>query len=523
MERTPAGFRLRQTRRGRGITQAALAAEVGISPSYLNLIEQGKRRIAGALLRRIADALDLDMDEITGAETSRLVQDLTEITADPLLRDLSIDPAGAQEIVGRQPAWGRAVVRLHRSYRQASVLSETLSDRLAHDSDLLEASHELLTRITSIRSFSEILREHHDVAPAQRERFTGLIAEESGKLGDIAKAVFERLNEFGDSARPTTPAEEVDDFIIDRRSFFAELEDAAGALAAKMQADGVPSEAAIAGWLVAEHGIRIESAEETAHALPGSRRGTFDADRAVLTLAAGLPPSTRRFELARLAFAVDQATPVARLVLDPRLTSDIARTRATEALYSYGAGALVLSYDAFLSAAETMRYDLERLAAHFGASMEQVCHRLVTLRRPDAEGIPFAFLRVDPAGNISKRLSLPTLRLPRYGGACPLWAIYRTPLAPGSLVTQRVRLPDGREFLFVARMVAKSPAGFGMPGETFSVMIACDAAYADRIVYGEALPGGSALTLEAGINCHLCPRESCAQRAFPQVSPATGL
>ena len=107
MERTPAGFRLRQTRRERGMTQAALAAAVGISPSYLNLIEQGKRRIAGALLRRLADALGLDMDEITGAETSRLVQDLTEITADPLLRDLAIDPAGAQEIVGRQPAWGQ--------------------------------------------------------------------------------------------------------------------------------------------------------------------------------------------------------------------------------------------------------------------------------------------------------------------------------------------------------------------------------------------------------------------------------
>ena len=134
MERTPAGFRLRQTRRERGMTQAALAAAVGISPSYLNLIEQGKRRIAGALLRRLADALGLDMDEITGAETSRLVQDLTEITADPLLRDLAIDPGSAQEIVGRQPAWGRAVVRLHRSYRQASVVSETLADRLAHDS-----------------------------------------------------------------------------------------------------------------------------------------------------------------------------------------------------------------------------------------------------------------------------------------------------------------------------------------------------------------------------------------------------
>ncbi len=446
-----------------------------------------------------------------------LVQDLTEITADPLLRDLAIDLTGAQEIVGRQPAWGRAVVRLHRSYRRANMLSESLAERLAHDSDLIEASHELLTRMTSIRSFSEILREHPDIAPPQRERFTALIAEESGKLGDIAKSVFDRLSEFGGSARPTTPAEEVDDFIIDRRSFFAELEDAAAALATKMRVGGVPSEAEITEWLASAHGIRVETIETAVQSHHGQRHGTFDAAAPVFTVPAGLPQATRRFQLARLAFSIDQAAPVEKLVHDPRLTSDAARMRATEALYSYGAGALVLPYDRFLSAAETVRYDLERLAALFGASMEQVCHRLVTLRRPDAEGIPFAFLRVDPAGNISKRFSLPTLRLPRYGGACPLWAIYRTSRNPGALVTQRVRLPDGREFLFVASQIVKPAPGFGAPGESFSVMIACDAIYAERIVYGEALRGGLGLTLEAGINCHLCPRDGCTQRAFPQV------
>jgi len=516
--RTPVGYRLRETRKKRGVTQASLAAEIGISASYLNLIEQGKRRIAGGLLKRLADALDLDMDAITGAETSRLVQDLTEITTDPLLRDLSIEPSGAQEIVGRQPAWGRAVVRLHRSYRQASLLTESLADRLAHDSNLIEASHELLTRMTSIRSFAEILKEHPDVAPPQRQRFTSLIAEESGKLGDIAKAVFDRLSEFGDGVRPTTPAEEVEDFFIDRRNFFAALEDAAATLAHRMKADGAPGEAALADWLASRHGIAVEVGESRTLQGDDPRHGAFDAKLRRFMLQPGMPSATRRFRLARRAFALDAAEPVAALARDPRLTSDAARLRATEALYSYGAGALVLPYEAFRGAAEATRYDLDRLSALFGASMEQVCHRLVTLRRPGAEGIPFAFMRVDPAGNISKRFSLPTLRLPRYGGACPLWAIYRTALTPGTLITQRVRLPDGREFLFMARMIAKPAVGFGVPGETFSVMIACDAVYAERIVYGEALRGGPGLTLEAGINCHLCPREGCAQRAFPQVT-----
>ncbi len=517
MDRTPAGFRLRQTRRQRGITQAALAAKVGISPSYLNLIEGGKRRIAGALLKRLADALDLSIDEVTGAETARLVQDLTEITADPLLRDLAIEPGDAQEIVGRQPAWGRAVVRLHRSYRQTSILSEALADRLAHDSNLLEASHELLTRMTSIRSFSEILREHPDIEPERRERFTTLIAEESGKLGDIAKAVFERLSDFGESARPATPAEEVDDFIIDRRSYFSELEDAAAALAEAIAPGDVPGEPAIADWLSKRHGIGVETVAAAPLPSESTRQGAFDPAAQVFRMPSGLPPPTRRFQLARFAFALDAEAPVTALVRDPRLTTDAARRRAARALTSYGAGALVLPYDAFWQAAEAVRYDLDRLAALFEASTEQVCHRLVTLRRPGAEGVPFAFLRVDPAGNISKRFSLPALRLPRYGGACPLWAVYRAPQNPGALVTQRVRLPDGREFILIARMIVKPAPGFGIPGETFSVMIACETVYAERIVYGEALRGASGLTLDTGINCHLCPHEGCAQRAFPQV------
>ncbi len=518
MDRTPAGFRLRRARRQRGTTQAALAAEVGISPSYLNLIEQGKRRVAGALLHKLADALGLDIGEITGAETTRLVQDLTEISADPLLRDLAIEPGGAQEIVGRQPAWGKALVRLHRSYRRTSVLSETLADRLAHDSDLLQASHDLLTRMTSVRSFSEILREHPDIEAAQRERFTALIAEESGKLGDIAKAVFDRLSNFGESGRPTTPAEEVDDFVGDHQSFFAPLEDAATALAARIGEPEGPSEAAISDWLAERHGVRVEAAQTISSERGRRRHGSFDRDARTFRVPAGLSPSTRRFELARLAFALDAAAPVEALVRDPRLTSDTSRARATQALYGYGAGALVFPYDLYLSAAERMRYDLHGLGALFAASFEQVCHRLATLRRPGAEGVPFAFLRVDPAGNISKRLSLPTLRLPRYGGACPLWAVYRTAQTPAALVTQRVRLNDGREFLFMAQLVAKPSPGFGIPSEIFSVMIACDAAYADRIVYGETLRGGSRLTLESGINCHLCSRDGCPQRAFPQVN-----
>jgi predicted transcriptional regulator/transcriptional regulator with XRE-family HTH domain len=516
MARPPVGYRLRQSRRQNGITQAALAKRVGISASYLNLIEHGKRDVAGALLRRLADALELDVAELTGAEASRLVHDLTEIGTDPLLSGLNVHPAGSQEIVGRQPEWGRAIVRLHRAYQSASTLAETLTDRLAQDATLLQASHDLLTRMTSVRSFAEILSEHPDIEPDRRDRYTALIVEESRKLGDIARALFERLSDFGEGERPTTPAEEVDDFIIDRGNYFPELEQAAETLLSRISADGSPDEAALADHLAQAHNVRVVPGE--AHdGGSASQRSAFDAEAKTFRLPVGLPAATRRFQLARLAFALAARDPVLALVQDPRLTSDDARERATSALYSYGAGALVLPYVPFLKAAEANRYDLDRLAALFGASMEQTCHRLVTLRRPGAEGIPFAFLRVDPAGNTSKRFSLPALRLPRYGSACPLWAVYRALQTPGTIVTQRVRLPDHREFVLVARSISKPPRAFGEPGETFSIMIACEALYAERLTYGDALRGDAGLTMETAVNCHLCPRPACPQRAYPQV------
>ena len=511
MARPLVGFRLRQARRERGVTQAALAGAVGISPSYLNLIEHGKRDIGGALLIRLAEALGLAVAEMTGAEATRLVHDLGEIEADPLLQGLGVEPAGAAEIAGRHPGWARAVVKLHRSHRRAAQLAETLAERLAHDSALVQASHDLFTRITSVRSFAEILREHPDLDLERRARFTALIAEESGKLGAIAKAVFDRLSDFGEGGRPTTPAEEVDDLMADVGNFFPILEDAANALVCRI---GTPSidQACLTRWLE-DRGVTMLASLDGAATL---RSAWFDAPARTFCAPMGCPPQSIRFELARAAFALEAADVLAELAADPRLTSEEARRRATRALCGYGAAAMIMPYDAFRAAAEATRYDIDRLAAQFSAGIEQVCHRLVTLRRPGAEGVPFAFLRVDPAGNISKRFSLPDLRLPRSGGVCPLWAVYKATEARGAIVTQRIRLPDSRELLLVARSMTLPPAAFGAPGETYSVMLACDAAYADLFVYADSL-SARFHTLRTGVNCHLCPREDCRQRAFPQV------
>ncbi len=234
-----------------------------------------------------------------------------------------------------------------------------------------------------------------------------------------------------------------------------------------------------------------------------------------LALAEEAAPATRRFELARLAAELfDQGQAIDGLLeRATQLSTDAARQRARRALSSYLAAAVLLPYEPFLDAALRLRYDLDPLARRFGASFEQACHRLVTLRQPDAAGIPFALLRVDAAGYTSKRFSLPRLALPRYGPACPMWAVYQAFQTPGTIVRQLVEFPDGERLLFVARAVEKSRPAFTLPRRLLSIMLACDALHADRTVYGGGLDLSSAApAVPVGPSCRLCVRRDCLYR-----------
>ena len=202
------------------------------------------------------------------------------------------------------------------------------------------------------------------------------------------------------------------------------------------------------------------------------------------------------------------------LVSDERLTKEDSRDRARNALQSYAAAALLMPYDAFFEAAESERYDIERLAGRFRGSIEQVSHRLVTLRRPGSEGIPFSFLRADPAGNISKPFSIPDLRMPRFGGACPLWALYEALGSPDRTVAQMAEMPGGDRYLFIARRVSRPTDGFRNPPTVHAIMLGCEASNAGRTVYGD---GFQRPVVKTGFNCRSCPRERCGQRAVPPI------
>ncbi|MEQ8653673.1 MAG: short-chain fatty acyl-CoA regulator family protein [Kiloniellales bacterium] len=499
--RVPIGARIAERRRSLGLTQRALAEQVEISGAYMNLIEHDKRMIGGALLRRIAKALDMPLADLTAVEDMRLFQEMLELARGMALPDQ--DEARIGSFVGRYPEWAKAMVRVHRSLQDATDTAVALSERVSRDPSLRDLSHQILTRITSIRSFSEILQDFTGLSDAERQRFAEIIAAESDSLGRSARSMIDMLEDSGSRFHATSPEKEVDDFIIDHRNHFSALEEGADALRLELSGG---AEGDLAHHWFSSLGTQVR------------RDGLAGLGEAETTMV--LPESSRRFLIARHLVSEELDRLLNSLVDDERLTSDAARQRCKQALIRYAAAALLFPYEAFLEAAQHARYDVDRLAFAFGASFEQAAHRLVTLRRPGAEGVPFAFLRSDPAGNISKRFSLPGLRMPRHGGACPLWPVYTAHATPGRTVTQLALMPDGARYLFIAQASAKGWNGYGQPPAQFSVMLGCEAVHLDRLAYGDAHQArGVNQGTEVGFECRSCRREACQQRAHEALVP----
>ncbi len=520
--RSLVGARIRELRKARGLTQAGLAASVGISASYLNLIEADRRRIGGALLRRLGDELGVPSEELDGAAERRLVADLEEVAGEAALAPLRLDPDAAAELAGRHPAWARAIVSLHRSWHDRGRVVTALSDRLNQDPFLGDAVHSMLSRVAAIRSSAEILDGADDLPSEQRARFVAIVREESVLLGDVSQALAAYFDKAHVATRSITPVEELDDFIYDNDNHFPLLEQTARDFRAAARISDAWDDGLLVDYLRDVHSVHVRMVPAgSGGAVVGStanavRRGAFfDQSTRVFSIADWTAPATRRFELARLASGLfHQGRAVSEVVdASAALTSEAARRRARDALSAYLAAAVLMPYEAFLDAAQSVRYDIDLLGRRFGASFEQVCHRLVSLRRPDAPGIPFALMRTGPSGHVSKRMPLPHLPLPRHGSACPLWAVHAAYQAPGTVIRQLAEFPSGERFLFLARTVEKGRASFASPRRLLSIMLACEALHADRTVYAEGLDVSStAPATPVGPNCRICVRRGCLHR-----------
>ena len=238
----------------------------------------------------------------------------------------------------------------------------------------------------------------------------------------------------------------------------------------------------------------------------------------VVTLSAHAPPSTRSFQLLHQVALLTQDSLLDATLDLARFQSEEARGIAKIGMANYFAGAALMPYRAFLEAARQTRHDLERLADMFGASIEQVAHRLSTMQRPGAKGIPFFFVRVDQAGTITKRHSATRLQFARFGGSCPLWNVHRAFESPGRFLRQLVETPDGVRYLSLAREISKPGGSFHAPLRRYAISLGCEVAHADALVYADDLPLSRARSFTPiGISCRICERRDCHQRSVPPL------
>lgn len=522
MTRAPIGLRVRERRKSLGITQTDLAARLQISVSYVNLIEHNKRNIGGRLLNQIARELQVSNDWLEGATERRLLSDLQEIAANPILANLNLPPQSASDFVSQYPVWAHAMVSLHRAYKDRAQAATALSNRLIHDPFLSDVVHRMLTNISAIRSTAEILESVDDLEAAQQGRFHSILLEESGRLSEVATQLADFFDQDHSHTRSLTPAEEVSDFLVEQRSYFPVLEESAARLGQQYDFTSERSEGAMVHLLETQFGISVarHQALSSDHLTPPSKtngyrnHALYDPDKGHLEILDSAPTPARRFALARLLarLTCDEAV-AAEVQSAATLTSDGARDNAKEALYSYCASALLFPYDRFLDDAQRVRYDIDVLRRMYSASVEQICHRMVTLRKPNAEGVPFAFMRADPSGHLTKRFPLPGLSLPRHGVGCPLWAIYQAFQTSGSFTRQLAEFPNGDRFLMIARTVNKVETSFDTPRHQLAIMLACNTLHADQLVYADGLDISSRAPAEAvGPACRLCLRAACAYR-----------
>ncbi|MEE4022455.1 short-chain fatty acyl-CoA regulator family protein [Gordonia sp. PKS22-38] len=449
------GARLRRLRDERGLSQAALARRIDLSTSYVNQLENDQRPITVPVLLTLSREFDLEADYFAAEGDARLVADLSDVlAAQPDTPDVS--RAEISELVARMPSVGSTLVSLHRR--------------------LTAAENELETY---------------------------------------------RAQVTGDPARPAStpmPFEEVRDFFYDRRNHIEVLDEAAEQIFADNGLSIGGLDLQLAELLDRDHGIRVAIAHDRdpqARARTPKRR--FDPDERVVHLAGRLTAGQRAFQLATQLALLTQADEIDAIVAGAEDLSRESVPVARIGLANYFAGALLLPYDIFRRAAEAALYDIELLSLGFEVGFETVCHRLSTLQRPGSRGIPFIFVRVDRAGNISKRQSATAFHFSRVGGSCPLWVVHDAFATPGRIVTQVSSMPDGRSYFWLARTTTEHD-GYLSPHKSFAIGLGCDVTHAERLVYSTGVNLSDPRTVvPIGAGCKVCDRPACPQRAFPQL------
>ena len=336
----------------------------------------------------------------------------------------------------------------------------------------------------------------------------------------LAAATEDRFSDGSSgSGSITMPHEEVRDYFYQRQNYLHELDTAAEDLTARMRLHRGDLAGEIARRLTEVHGVhivkRIDLGDTVLH--------HYDPSTNTLEISNHLSLGQQVFKMAAELAYLEFGELIDAMVEEGKFTSDESHKLARLGLANYFAAATVLPYRQFHDATENFRYDIERLSAFYQVSYETICHRLSTLQRPSMRGVPFSFVRVDKAGNMSKRQSATGFHFSASGGTCPLWNVYETFANPGKILVQIAQMPDGRNYMWVARTVERRASRYGQPGKTFAIGLGCEIRHANRLIYSEGLDLSSDSATPIGAGCRVCERDNCPQRAFPALGRALDL
>ena len=447
------GPKIKAFRRKLGIQANKLADQLGISPSYLNLIEGGKRKIDGDLLLKACQELKIELSDLAVKSDLNLVNDISELLDDQLFEDLDILGPEIKDLVNTNPKIARALIKLGDNFKQKD--------------------HDIVNRVENL----------------------------SGKIIDSRKAAF--------------PGEIVSDFLQENKNYFPKLEEFANSVFEKIQINNRSTYFGLCEFLKKEYGILVKDVlpEE---GKPFSK--IFKKNKKELLLSDYVTLETKKLYAASQIAHEGAIKDINEYLSKFTFPSEESKKLTKVALLNYCGAAILMPYKLFHHECMKNKYDLELLQNTFATTFEQIAHRVTCLQDPKLPGIPFHFLRVDIAGNISKRFSLSGIEIPRYGGACPRWNVYSAFTRPGIIQAAVSKMSNGEKYVCIARTVEKGVGRFGEAKSILSIGLGCEAKYAKDFVYTENLNINDKKTeIPIGVSCRTCDRLDCSQRAFPPL------
>jgi len=447
------GPKIKSFRRQKGLQANKLAEQLGISPSYLNLIESGKRKIDGDLLLKVCDKLSIELSDLTSKSDLNLENNIMEILDDNLFEDLDILGPEVKDLASTNPKIGRALVRL---------------------GDILKKKdHELVNKIETL----------------------------SGKIVD------NRKNSF--------PGETVSDFLQENKNYFPKLEEFANQVFDEVQNNNRTRYIALCQFLRNKYSIIVKDI------IPEDGKPftkIYKKNRKELLLSDYNSLETKKLYAAAQIAQEGAEKIIEEYLKDFNFPSEESKKLTKVALLNYCGAAILMPYKLFHTECKKLKYDLELLQNTFSTSFEQVAHRVTCLQDPKLPGIPFHMLRVDIAGNISKRFSLSGIEIPRYGGACPRWNVYSAFKRPGVIQAAVSKMTNGEKYVCIARTVEKGIGRYGQSKSILSIGLGCEAKYAKDFIYTENIDINDKKTeIPVGVSCRTCDRLDCSQRAFPPL------